>query len=147
VSRSKRLEKDALGRFLPGNQVARRAGLRSTSRRELRRRSPRVGRWTKRLQIAFADAGRPLTALSLPMATKWAELETMRVDLYAAFAADPKNAKMHEQYLATCRLQVQVEHALGMTPSLAASMRSDDSMDFLKSIASKRRGLPDGAST
>jgi hypothetical protein len=95
--------------------------------------------------LAFADSGRPLAALSLPMATKWAELECMRVDLYAAFTADPSNDKTHERYLATCRLQVQVEHALGMTPSLAASMRGDDSMDFLKSIASKRRGLPDGA--
>lgn len=135
------------GRFVPGNNAARTTGLRSAGRSELRRRTRRVGRWTRRLSTAFADSGRPLAELSLPLAQKWSELETMRVDLYLAFTADPANDKLHERYLATCRLQVQVEHALGMTPALSASMRPDDSMTFLKSIASKRRErvLPDAS--
>src|SRR5438093_1035459 len=77
------------GRFLPSNQAARRHGLRASSRHELRRTNRRAGRLMSRLVVAFADAGRHLEPLSLPTARKWAELEVLRVDLFAALQAEP----------------------------------------------------------
>jgi hypothetical protein len=63
--------------------------------------------------------------LSLPLAVKWAELETLRVDLFAAIQKSPTNEKLRVGYLATLRLQVAVERELGMGPRLATFARDE----------------------
>ena len=114
------------GRWQRHNVAARRHGLRAGSKVELRRRSRRVSRLVKRLAEAFADAGRPLEALSFPLAVKWAELETLRVDLYAAIQKSPTNEKLRNSHLATTRLQVAIERELRMTPALGMDMRATE---------------------
>jgi len=114
------------GRFKPGNTAAKRHGLRATSKVELRRRNRRVSRLAKRLAEAFADTGRPLEPLSLPLAVKWAELETLRVDLFAAIQKSPTNEKLRNTHLATTRLQVAIERELRMTPTLALDLQAGE---------------------
>lgn len=114
------------GRFVRGNTAAKRHGLRAHSKVELRKRSRRVSRLARTLAGAFADAGRPLEPLSLPLAWKWAELETLRVDLFQAIQKAPSNEKLRQSHLATMRLQVAIERELRMTPSLALDLRADE---------------------
>jgi hypothetical protein len=128
------------GRFTSGNTAARRTGLRSGSKLELRHRNRRVSQLQKRLAIACADAGRPLDVLSLPLAWKWAELETLRVDLYAALQHDLTNSKFHEQFLAVTRLQVHVERELVMTPAWTRLVRPTEP-SFMEQLARRRREL------
>jgi hypothetical protein len=101
-----------------------------------------VNRLAVRLAVAFADAGRPLEVLSLPTAFKWAELECLRVDLFAALQADPTNDKHHERYLATARLQIAIERELGMTPTLMRQLRpSEPDIVVQLAEATRRRQL------
>ena len=111
--------------FQRGNTAARTHGLQSQSRLDLRRRNARVNKWSKRLVLAMADAGMPLSSPSLPLATKWAELETLRVDYYALIQQDVTSKNASEMYLATARLQVAVERELGMTPLVIHMLRPD----------------------
>ena len=62
----------------------------------------------------------------MPLAVKWAELETLRVDLFAAIQKSPSNDKLRTSHLATTRLQVAIERELRMTPSMALTLRDGD---------------------
>lgn len=131
------------GRFKRGNAAAKRHGLRANSKVELRRRSRRVSRLTRRLSEAFADAGRPLEDLSLPLAWKWGELETLRVDLFVAIQKSPSNEKLRNMHLATTRLQVAVERELRMTPALAHDLRTSE-LDPVLQVMQLRAANADG---
>jgi hypothetical protein len=93
----------------------------------------------RRLAEAFADAGSPLEALSLPTAWKWSELEVLRTDLFAALQPDPDNDKHHERYLATCRLQLAVEKELHMVPGLLHQLRATEPDIVLQFAEAARR--------
>jgi hypothetical protein len=95
------------------------------------------------LEEAFADAGRPLEALNLPLAWRWAETEVLRVDLFAAAQADPANEKHHERYLATARLQLSVEDKLGMTPSESRRLHGEPDIVLQLAEAARRKMLSD----
>lgn len=103
------------GRFVPGNQSAKRHGLRAGTKPELRRRDKRVGRLLRQYLEFRADSGRELAPTQLPLARRYCELETLANDLYALVRTDQSNGRALEQYLAVTRTMSVVAHQIGET--------------------------------
>lgn len=97
----------------------------------MRRRNRRVTRLGTRLAGAFHELGRPLDLLALPGCIKWAELECLRVDLFNALQnkQQARTKDLLDRYLATCRLQVNLEKQLGMTPEVGMKLRGQEPED------------------
>jgi hypothetical protein len=95
---------DVATRFQPGNQAARRHGLRALARKELRRRD----------YLNFrADTGRPISPTALPLARRYVECEVLARDFYAAHQAQPNNTRYHQQWVSTTRAQALLAVQLG----------------------------------
>jgi len=112
------------GRFEPGNVAARRHGLRSASRAELRKRDRRTSRLLKAFLSYRADEGRPLGPTQLILARRYAETEVMARDLFAAWLLRPSDAGYHQRFISTTRAQVLLASALGETVASMAVFKS-----------------------
>jgi hypothetical protein len=82
-----------------------------------------------RLQIALAEAGRPLTPLQLPLARAWCQYEVLSADCYGVLIATrptgTSRSKALELYRGCRRDQLAYSQALGLTPSTAAQLAKD----------------------
>jgi hypothetical protein len=110
---------DVATRFQPGNQAARRHGLRALARKELRRRDRRTEKLLRDYLNFRADIGRPISPTALPLARRYVECEVLARDFYAAHQAQPNNTKYHQQWVSTTRAQALLAVQLGESVSRA----------------------------
>ena len=80
-------------------------------------RARKVGHLRNRLVDCFAEQGRPLSPLQVPLARMWAEAEVLRTDLFNAIQSGVSGQdKVYEQYFVAFNRGLSVATALGMTP-------------------------------
>ena len=108
---------DIATRFQPGNQAARRHGLRALARKELRRRDRRTEKLLRDYLNYRADTGRPISPTALPLARRFVECEVLARDLFAAHQAQPTNTRYHQQWISTTRAQGMLARLLGESVS------------------------------
>jgi hypothetical protein len=90
-----------------------------------RQRNYRSGRLLTRLLAAFAERGRPLSPLQVPLARAWCQMETLASDAYAALQAGGGGDKAMALYLSLRRGQLSYSISLGMSPTSETSLARD----------------------
>lgn len=105
------------GRFVRGNQAARRHGLQAGTRKELRRRDRRVRDLLLKLVAIATIQPRDEWA-----AKAFCQFEILATDAYAALREDPENTKLSERLVSYRRNQLLYARELGLTPAARAAV-------------------------
>jgi hypothetical protein len=92
---------------------------------------------------AFAEDKRPLTALQVPQARAWCQLEVLAQDAYNAIQSGEGGSKAWDRLLSTRRVQQPITLSLGMSPmatgqlakELAGAIREKEAAELAKDLA------------
>lgn len=139
------------GRFLPGNRIRRKHGLRATSSGEMRSRHNRAGWAARRLALALEQTGRKLPAWQLERARRWAELGIVASDAWAELEARgfpvkvDGSEKLWQVYQAAVREQGAIGKELGLTPAGEASLRGEVDAEVARREVVRLYGRGQGA--
>jgi hypothetical protein len=120
------------GRFLKGNKVARRHGLRALAGDEVGARSNRAGWMLRRLLTTLAEEGRTLKHWQLMRARRWCECEIIATDAWDELERRgfPRKVaggdKLFEIWRAAVSDQGKISAELRLTPATEAMVRDEE---------------------